>query len=201
MTATMLDVARAARVSTATVSRVLNNPELVNDETRRRVLDAIQQLDYKLNVAARRLRTSETRLIAVVIPTIAEPVINQVIEAVEDAAIEQGYTLLLCSTRGDAEREQGYIDLLAQQMAVDGVLYVSPRAAPGEVRRLVSGPAPLVLCNYAMEDTGAPSIWIDHISSIYQATRHLIDVRTSPDHPVEPGCTLLSTCPHAAQRL
>jgi DNA-binding LacI/PurR family transcriptional regulator len=99
-----------------------------------------------------------------------------VIEAVEDAAIAQGYTLLLCSTRGDAEREQGYIDLLTQQMAVDGVLYISPRAAPEEVCRLAQGPAPLVLCNYTIDDPAAPSVWIDHVSSIYQTTRYLIDL-------------------------
>lgn len=174
MPATMIDVARLAGVSTATVSRVLNNPELVNEETRQRVMHSIQQLGYRINVAARQLRTNQTRLIAVVIPTISEPVINQVVEAVEDAAIEQGYTLLLCSTRGDAEREQGYIDLLTQQMAVDGVLYVSPRAAPEDVRRLASGPAPLVLCNYTIDDPDTPNVWIDHVSSIYQATYYLI---------------------------
>jgi len=172
----MLDVARRAGVSTATVSRVLNTPDVVNAATRERVMDSIRQLDYKLNVAARRLRTNQTRMIAVVVPTIAEPVINQVIEAVEDAAIAQGYTLLLCSTRGDAGREQSYIDLLTQQMAVDGVLYVSPRAAPEDVCRLVQGPAPLVLCNYSIDDHAAPSVWIDHVSSIYQTTRYLIDL-------------------------
>jgi DNA-binding LacI/PurR family transcriptional regulator len=176
MPATMLDVARLAGVSTATVSRVLNNPELVNADTRQRVMESIQHLDYRINVAARRLRTNETRLIAVVIPTIAEPVINQMVEAVEDAAIAQGYTLLLCSTRGDAEREQGYIDLLTQQMAVDGVLYVSPRAAPEDVCRMAQGPAPLVLCNYTIDDPGTPSVWIDHVSSIYQATRYLVEL-------------------------
>lgn len=176
MPTTMLDVARLAGVSTATVSRVLNNPEVVNEDTRCRVMDAIQQLDYKINVAARRLRTNQTRLIAVVIPTIAEPAINQVVEAVEDAAIEQGYTLLLCSTRGDAEREQWYIDLLTQQMAVDGVLYVSPRAAPEDVARLAQGPAPLVLCNYTIDDPAVPSVWIDHVSSTYQVTRYLIEL-------------------------
>jgi len=68
----MIDVARLAGVSTATVSRVLNNPELVNEETRQRVMDSIQQLGYRINVAARHLRTNQTRLIAVVIPTISD---------------------------------------------------------------------------------------------------------------------------------
>jgi len=172
----MHDVARLAEVSTATVSRVINTPERVNEDTRRRVMDSIKQLDYKINVAARQLRTNQTRLIAVVIPTIAEPIINQAIEAIEDAAIEQGYTLLLCSTRGDVEREKTYIDLLVQQMAVDGVLYISPRAAPEEVRRLTQGPAPLVLGNYTIDDPQIPSVWLDHVSSIYQTTRYLIEL-------------------------
>jgi len=61
-------------------------------------------------------------------------VINQVVEAVEDAAIAQGYTLLLCSTRAMRNARKAYIDLLTQRMAVDGVLYVSPRAAPEDVK-------------------------------------------------------------------
>ena len=92
----MEDVARAAGVSTATVSRALNTPELVSERTRQRVLDAIEQLDYKINLAARNLRTNQTRTLAIVIPSISEPVINQVVEAVEDIAISEQYSLLLC---------------------------------------------------------------------------------------------------------
>lgn len=170
----MRDVARLAGVSTATVSRAINNPELLNQETLQRVMDAIQELDYKLNLAARRLRTNQTRTIAVVIPTIADPVINQVVEAIEDCAITENYTLLICSTRGDSEREQNYIQLLTQQTMVDGVLYISPRAAPEAVLRLAKGDAPLVLCNYSLEDT--PSILLNHVSSIYQTTSYLLSL-------------------------
>lgn len=129
----------AGGVSTATVSRVLNNPELVSDDTRQRVADAIRQLDYRVNLAARSLRTNQTRTIAVVLPTIADPVINRMVEAVEDVAITAGYTLLLCSTRGDAAREQTYIELLTQQTVADGVLYISPRATPENVLALDQG--------------------------------------------------------------
>jgi DNA-binding LacI/PurR family transcriptional regulator len=174
MSAKMEDVAQLAGVSTATVSRVLNSPELVSVATRQRVMDAIRQLDYRLNVAARRLRTSQTRTIAVVIPSIAEPIIHHIVEAIEDAAITAGYSLLLCSTRGDPAREQAYIDLITQQQSVDGVLYVSPRSAPQQVQRLAEGGAPLVLCNYSL--AGTPGIMLDHASSIFQATRHLLEL-------------------------
>jgi DNA-binding LacI/PurR family transcriptional regulator len=176
MPAKMEDVARLAGVSTATVSRALNTPELVSQHTRSRVLAAIEELDYKLNLAARSLRTNQTRTIAIVIPTISEPVINQVVEAVEDAAITADYTLLMCSTRGDAQREQAYIELITQQTAVDGVLYISPRSAPEHVLRLAQSGIPLVMCNYRADGLGAPSILFDHVSSINQATRYLLDL-------------------------
>lgn len=172
----MEDVARAAGVSTATVSRALNTPELVSERTRQRVLDAIEQLDYKINLAARNLRTNQTRTLAIVIPSISEPVINQVVEAVEDIAISEQYSLLLCSTRGDPQREQAYIRQLLQNKLADGVLYVSPRAAPNEVHALIEGNAPVVLCNYSMDNSNIPSVMFDHVHSIYTTTQHLLSL-------------------------
>jgi len=174
MPAKMEDVARLAGVSTATVSRALNNPELVSEATRQRVGEAIRQLDYRLNLAARSLRTSQTRTIAVVLPTIADPVINRMVEAIEDVAITAGYTLLLCSTRGDALREQAYIEFLTQQTFADGVLYISPRAAPDAVLALTRDELPLVLCNYLVDQENVPCLLLDHVSSIYQTTVHLL---------------------------
>ncbi|NLE52517.1 MAG: LacI family transcriptional regulator [Chloroflexi bacterium] len=176
MPAKMEDVARLAGVSTATVSRVLNNPELVSEATRQRVNAAIRQLDYRLNLAARSLRTSQTRTIAVVLPTIADPVINRMVEAIEDVAITAGYTLLLCSTRGDASREQAYIEFLTQQAYADGVLYISPRATPEQVMALARDEMPLVLCNYMVDVESVPCLLLDHVSSMYQTTAHLLSL-------------------------
>ncbi|MBN2304449.1 MAG: LacI family DNA-binding transcriptional regulator [Anaerolineae bacterium] len=176
MPAKMQDVARRAGVSTATVSRVLNSPELVSADAYRRVMDAIRDLDYKVNLAARRLRTNQTHTIAIVIPTISEPVIHEIVEAVEDVAITHQYTLLVCSTRGDTAREEAYIQLLTQQTLVDGVLYVSPRSAPEQVLKLAHGNAPLVLCNYTIDGLNTPSVLVDHVRSIYQATRYLLEL-------------------------
>jgi len=173
----MEDVARLAGVSTATVSRALNSPELVSEATHQRVMDAIRTLGYRVNLAARRLRTNRTGTIAIVIPTISEPVINELVEAVEDVAITHNYTLLVCSTRGDTAREQAYIELLTRQTLVDGVLYISPRSAPEHVLELAQGPAPLVLCNYVIDgpDTPViPAIMHNHVNSIAQTTGHLL---------------------------
>ena len=107
-----------------------------------------------LSRSAPHRNSSRTRLDAIVIPTISEPVINQVVEAVEDAAITADYTLLMCSTRGDAQREQAYIEQITQQTAVDGILYISPRSAPEHVLKLAQSEIPLVVCNYRAEGLG-----------------------------------------------
>ncbi len=174
MPATIEDVARLAEVSTATVSRVLNSSPLVSEEARQRVLAAIRQLDYKVNLAARTLRTNQTRTIAIVILSIVDPVVNQIVEAVEDAAILQDYTLLMCSTRGDVEREKDYIRLLTKQTVVDGVLYVSPRVAPEEIMQLAQSDLPLVFCNYTLPTAHIPNVMFDHVGAIYQTTHHLL---------------------------
>lgn len=174
MPATIEDVARLAEVSTATVSRVLNSSPLVSEDARQRVLAAIRQLDYKVNLAARSLRTNQTRTIAIVILSIADPVVNQIVEAVEDAAIVQDYTLLMCSTRGDPIREKNYIHLLTQQTVVDGVLYVSPRIAPQQVMQLAQTDLPLVFCNYTLESANIPNVMFDHVGAMYQTTYHLL---------------------------
>lgn len=176
MSVKMQDVAELAGVSTATVSRVLNSPELVSESTRQRVMHAIDTLDYRVNLAARNLRTNQTRTIAVLIPTISEPVINRVIEAIEDIAITEQYSLLVCSTRGDPEREQAYIRQLTQHTLADGVLYISPRAAPQDVYPLLEGVAPVVLCNYSLPDHPVPSVMFDHVRSIYKTTNHLLEL-------------------------
>ncbi|HLA42957.1 MAG TPA: LacI family DNA-binding transcriptional regulator, partial [Aggregatilineales bacterium] len=96
MAVTMQDVARYAAVSTATVSRVLNNPEVVNEETRRQVLDAIKALNYRMNRTARSLRTSRTNRLAIVISDTGDPLVAQILEAFEDAAVRQHYAVQLC---------------------------------------------------------------------------------------------------------
>jgi DNA-binding LacI/PurR family transcriptional regulator len=101
MTVTMEDVARHAAVSTATVSRVINTPNRVNIETRVRVQEAILALNYRVNVTARNLRTRRTQNIAVVVPHLKNPLITDILEALERAALAEGYTTQLCLTYGE----------------------------------------------------------------------------------------------------
>src|ERR1700682_3012663 len=92
------DVAKAAGVSTATVSRVLSNGDHVRPELRKRVMQAVEQLDYSPNLLARSLRSQKTNTIALIVSDIRNPFFPSVSRAVEDTAYEKGFGLFLCNT-------------------------------------------------------------------------------------------------------
>src|SRR5699024_5039510 len=110
--ANIQEVAACAGVSVATVSRVINQNQNVSTKTRLKVEKAIKQLDYEPNLLGRNLRTSESRLLLVLIPTISNPFYSEIINGIEDVAIKQNYHILLCDTDLNPEREHIYFDLL-----------------------------------------------------------------------------------------
>lgn len=126
------DVARRAGVSVSTVSRVLGQHPHVKTETRQRVFEAIEILDYRPDQVARSLRQGRTNLISLMVSTIENVYLTEVARAAEQAAIERGYNLIVCNTDESPEREEAYLKALDQQMVVGVIL--SP--VPGEARHL-----------------------------------------------------------------
>jgi LacI family transcriptional regulator len=122
---TQADVARVAGVSQATVSQVLNNSTTftVPDETRRRVMAAVEQLAYLPDHAARSLRTRKTSTIACIIPDIANPFYPAFARGIQDVAEQRGFDLVMYNTDGVAEKEQKSLRSV-QQGRVDGVIVV-----------------------------------------------------------------------------
>lgn len=120
----MKDVAEAAGVSTATVSRVLNKSADVDPALVARVLSAVERLRYKPNLTARGLRTQSTPVLALIISDIENPFFTSVCRGVEDVASSAGYSVMLCNADGDLAKEQEYISMLSSQN-VSGVI-ISP---------------------------------------------------------------------------
>jgi LacI family transcriptional regulator len=118
---TMTDVARQAGVSIATVSHVLNGTRYVRDETRRLVLDAIDQTGYVHNTIARSLVTANTRTVGLAISAMSNPYFMDLVHAIETEIRQAGYTLLLADTLDDPEEELRVIETLYQRR-VDGIL-------------------------------------------------------------------------------
>lgn len=174
MTVTMEDVARHAAVSTATVSRVINTPDRVNIETRVRVQEAILALNYRVNVTARNLRTRRTQNIAVVVPHLKNPLITDILESLERAALAEGYTTQLCLTYGEIERVQKYAALLAEKRRIDGVFALASTLPPDmvEMVRIVSQDTPVLLANHHIPNI--PGILFNYREAAYQAVRLFI---------------------------
>lgn len=97
---TIADVARLAKVSTATVSRALQNPELVSQETRRLVFDIVAQIGYRPNTADRMLRQNQANTLLVILPDIANPFFSEILSGIEETATERKFTILI----GNAKR-------------------------------------------------------------------------------------------------
>jgi LacI family transcriptional regulator, repressor for deo operon, udp, cdd, tsx, nupC, and nupG len=170
---TIHDVAARAEVSTATVSRVLSNPEKVAEATRRRVLKAVDQLGYSPNAAAKSLRTLTTRKLLVTVPDIANPFFSLIIQGIEEAALREGYSVMLGDTHHDAQREERYGEMLLRR-EVDGLIFLGhslSKSVGGMMKK--SQMAPIVNgCEYS-PNLGVPSAHVDNEAAAYEAMSHL----------------------------
>ncbi|MEU6350525.1 LacI family DNA-binding transcriptional regulator [Streptomyces sp. NPDC047072] len=128
---TMADVARAAGVSVATVSHVLNDTRPVLPHTRQAVLDAVDELGYTPNTLARSLVTSRTRSIGLAVSAISNPYFTEILQGVEARALEHGYSLLIADPHDDPGHERKVVQLLHERR-VDGMI-VAPSADPREL--------------------------------------------------------------------
>ncbi len=173
------DVAKRAGVSTATVSRVLTQPGLVSPDTRRRVLKAVQHLDYAPNAAAKNLRTLRTGNLLVTVPDISNPFFSLILQGIEDAAQRGGYRVLVGDTQHDALREEGYALMLKRKEA-DGLIFLGhrlPKPAADLVRGTVAGCAPVVNGCEFNPRLGVPSVHIDNATAAKEAMDHLYRLR------------------------
>ncbi|MHA6720631.1 LacI family DNA-binding transcriptional regulator [Sphingomonas sp. RS6] len=189
---TIIEVAAAAGVSTATVSRVLSQPDRVADATRRRVLDVVATLGYQPNVAARSLRTLRAAKILLTVPNIANPFFASVIRGAEEAARDTGYAVIVGDTRHDPDVEDQYAEMLSRR-EVDGLVFLGHRL-PARLAPLVAQQgraAPVVNgCEYS-PDLGVPSVHIDNAAAGADALEHLIalghrDIGIVTGPPVSP---------------
>lgn len=168
----MSDVARRARVSTATVSRVLAGYPHVSTETRQRVLQAIEDLQYHPNRLARSLRRSASKLVVVILPDITNPFFSEIVKGLEEAAAERGFHVLLGNTGNSVEREQELLGLTDERF-VDGVILATARL-PRSVLQRRKPRVPLVMaCEYVDADE-VPTVAIDNRAAARDAVERLI---------------------------
>ena len=167
------DVARQAGVSVASVSRVMAGRAGVSEATRQRVLDAVQALDYRPDLAARRLRSRRTDTIGLIVSDIRNPFFTEISRAVEDVAYRHRMRVILCNADEDPEKEALYLDLMRDEN-VSGVI-LSPTLPTLARFRPSDYPFPVVLVHRCDRDTAADAVVLDNADSAYRLTSHLIE--------------------------
>lgn len=167
------DVAKAAGVSTATVSRVLANNAPIKPETRDRVLKAVADLNYRPNLIARSLRAQKSAKIGLVVSDIRNPFFTAIGRAVEDAAYEQGYSVLMCNTDENPEKEELYLNLLYDEN-VAGVIF-SPTHQFNINSQTYNQKMPFVIIDRALDSSDVDMVLLDNVAAAYELTEHLIN--------------------------
>src|SRR5260221_1787004 len=170
---TLDDVALAAGVSTATVSRVINNFPRVADATRRSVLDAIERLHYTPNFAGRMLATQRAHTLGLIITDITNPFYPAVVRGVEAAALHYGFSVLLYDTAENQKREAQALQLLRERQ-VDGLVICSSRLGISRLEQLAHGKTPIVFINSQPAPSTVGSVETDHELGMRAAVEHLV---------------------------
>jgi len=173
--ATIREVAESAGVSYATVSHVINNTRVVTPETRARVLAAMSALDYRPNALARSLRQGKTNTIGLVLPDSANPFFAEISRSIEDEAFKKGYSVFLCNTELDTQRELFYVDVLSKKQ-VDGIIFVAAGDQPDSLDFLLRQNMSVVMIDRDLPNIEVDAVLTDHRLGGFLATRHLIEL-------------------------
>ncbi len=169
MAITIHDVARRARVSVATVSRALTQPQLVRQTTRDRVLKAAKELAYHPNRAARSLITGKTGNLGIVVPDLDNPFYPSVVRGVQARAHQAGYSLLLGDSGEDPAAERNLVHTMAKQ--VDGVIVCAPFSLDAQIAQFGQVTS-LVLINRRLQEV--PAVLMDAAHGMRQVIDHLL---------------------------
>lgn len=167
------EVAKLAQVSPATVSRVINGTANVDEEKKKRVLDAISETGFVPNEVARSLFKKSAKIIGLILPSIENPFFTQMANAVERTADKYGYRLILCNTNDKPEREKTAISMLAS-MNADGIILTTNNEETYE--SVNSCPIPVVITDRRIAAKAlAGYVHSDHYEGGRIAAKHLID--------------------------
>ena len=167
------DVADAAGVSTATVSRVLANKPHVRQEVKARVMKVVQELNYRPNRVARSLRSRKSTIIGLIVSDIENPFFQQVSRAVEDAAHEMGYSVMLCNNDENPDKEKRYLHLIRDENLA-GVILSPTRQTADNFSEISDLNIPMAVIDRRVSNGEVDNILIDNVQAAHTLATHLI---------------------------
>ncbi|MBN1566195.1 MAG: LacI family DNA-binding transcriptional regulator [Anaerolineae bacterium] len=173
---TIIDVAREAGVSNSTVSRVVNNSELVKPETREKVLNAMMRLGYVVNQQARSLRGGRSQVVGVLVPDVGNSYIGEIIRGIDAELAANQYDLLLYTTHRRKTKESTHVATITRGLA-DGLLLLLPTNVQAYMESLQAQQFPHVLIDYqAVDNKWTSTIQSTNWQGAYDATQYLIEL-------------------------
>ncbi len=169
------EVASLAGVSISTVSRVVNGKSVVNEETRKRVLEAIRQTNYRPNAVAQNLKRGRSNTLCIMVPSIENLIFPEITKGVEDTAWKNGFSVVLCNTDEDPARDRACVEKMKARW-IDGFVICSKMGDPEYIHRLRDEGFPVVLVNrFEEQDIGTlDTVSVDNYQAAYDAVRYLI---------------------------
>lgn len=170
---TMTEIAKLTGVSQATVSRVLNGNNSVNEEAKQKVLKCAKEYDYQPNIMAQSLVGNKTFLLGLLITDISNPFFGELVKSIEKAAEEKGYSLMLFDTDYDVEKEEKYYSIL-NRYKVDGIISVPINNKPDYVEKIKKCEVPIV--SVTLDLKTVDSVYVSHYESGQKVAKHLLDV-------------------------
>ncbi|MDR1534120.1 MAG: LacI family transcriptional regulator [Planctomycetota bacterium] len=169
---TVKDVAKAAGVSIATVSRVARNEDIVKPTMREHVRRVIKELNYQPNALARQMRAQSTRTVVIIVPDIGNTFFHEILVGIQTCAEENGYQTLIANMDNKQDIENRYFNALLQRQ-MDGVISLSANAARNLMERIAKRYPIVIACQY-LDNKRIPNITIDNLGAAKYVTEYLI---------------------------
>lgn len=167
------EIAKKAGVSVATVSRVLNHPENVAEETKNRIRSVMEESDYTPNWFARGLNMKKTNTLGLIIPDMLNPEYMEIAKGVEDVAHQKNCTILMCNCENDIEKERRYADIFLKRR-IDGIVLISSLLKNEDIEEFKKQSIPVVSIGENSSLTGIGKVTIDCREAAKKAVEHLI---------------------------
>lgn len=170
---TIYDVAKKAGVSMATVSRVVNGNPNVKPGTRKKVLEVIDELDYRPNAVARGLASKKTTTVGVIIPDVTNVYFSSLARGIDDVATMYKYNIILANSDGNEEKEiQVFNTLLAKQ--VDGIIYMGTHLTEKLREQIKRSKTPVVLAGSIDHKNEIVSVHVDYVKAVKEAINNML---------------------------
>ena len=171
---TIKDVAKKSNVSIATVSRILNNLDGYSEDTRKKVLDIMDEIGYQRNAVARNLKVKETRTIGVLLPRVSTTYYVEILNGIEDFAHLNNYSVIICNVGINGESNLEYLSVLSERQ-VDGIIVCSLPPKDEFCKKVIEAHIPTIFVSTLSYRYSIPYVKVDDYQAAYSATCYLIE--------------------------